>query len=90
MIVDSLRTVAGYPLRQLGLDPGHADRQFQPSAARTRAAGIEQFAYPTGRIAAEDERVAVLTRPTGCDKPTNAPRRVPWWSPATPRSTSDR
>ena len=38
MIVDSLRTVAGYPLRQLGLDPGHADRQFQPSAARTVAA----------------------------------------------------
>lgn len=71
MIVGTFHTVVSWPLRRLGLASGHTIANASPSAERIRAARIEQFAYLTGRIAAEDERVAVLTRSTGSDKPTN-------------------
>jgi hypothetical protein len=71
MIVDIFRTVAGWPLRQFGLESGHAIANANPSAERTRAAQIEQIVYVTSRLAADDENVAVLSRPTHGDKPTN-------------------
>jgi hypothetical protein len=71
MIVGTVRTVATWPLRQLGLGSGHTIANATPTDERIRAARIEQFAYLTSRIAAEDGRVAVLTRSTGGDKPTN-------------------
>ncbi len=62
-------SVLTWPLRQLGLDAGHALSNANLSAAQTRAAQIEQFAYLTSRIAAADNNVAVLTRPNSCRDP---------------------
>jgi hypothetical protein len=69
MIVDAVRSVAVWPLRQLGLEPGHAVANAKPTAERTRAAQIEEFAYVTSRIAAHDERIAVLSQPPGARRP---------------------
>lgn len=62
-MIPTPRSVLTWPLRQFGLDGGHTLSNANPTAAQTRAAQIEQFAYLTTRIAAADQNVAVLTCP---------------------------
>jgi hypothetical protein len=44
-IVDDLRHGAAWPLRRLGLEPGRALANAQPSPAAVQASRVEQLAY---------------------------------------------
>jgi hypothetical protein len=43
--LDDLRHIAAWPLRRLGLDPGRALANAQPSPAEVQASQVEQLAY---------------------------------------------
>lgn len=44
-MLDELRRVVAWPIRSLGLDPGRAGANAQPSPGKRQAQRLEQWAY---------------------------------------------